>query len=88
MALQYVRDAVIFSSSLVFFQSRERKASVLFCFKVMLVSSGPELDLRPVFNSGLLGLNLGHRLKVDGCSAFISCGLIFDSLQISLLILS
>ena len=35
--------------------------------------SGPELDLRPGFNSGLLGLNLGHRLKVDSTWVFPQC---------------
>ena len=32
--------------------------------------SGPELDLRPRFNSGLPGLNLGHKVKVDPAWAF------------------
>ena len=35
--------------------------------------SGPELDLRPGFNSGLPGLNLGHKFKVDPTWAFPQC---------------
>ena len=35
--------------------------------------SGPELDLRPGLNSGLPGLNLGHRFKVDPAWTFRQC---------------
>ena len=35
--------------------------------------SGPELDLRPGFNSGLPGLNLGHKFQVDPTWAFPQC---------------
>ena len=34
---------------------------------------GPELDLRPEFNSGLPGLNLGHRFKLDPTWVFLKC---------------
>ena len=39
------------------------------CIKV----SRPELDLRPEINSGLPGLNLGHRVKVNPTWAFPLC---------------
>ena len=35
--------------------------------------SRPELDLRPGFNSGLPGPNLGHKFKVDTTWAFPQC---------------
>ena len=35
--------------------------------------SGPELDLRPEFDSGLPGLNFGHRFEVDPNWAFSQC---------------
>ena len=35
--------------------------------------SGPELDPRPEFDSGLPGLNLGHRFEVDPTWIFPQC---------------
>ena len=39
----------------------------------MMLMSGPELDMRPEFNSGLPGLNFRHRFEVDPTSAFPQC---------------
>ena len=41
--------------------------------KDSLELSGPELDLRPEFNSGFPGLNLGRRFKLDPTWVFLKC---------------
>ena len=38
--------------------------------RYVLLMSGLKLDLRPGFNSGLPGLNFGHKFKVDPTWAF------------------